>query len=273
MRYINLKDYTPSEAWRLKARNLSDELARIPKEDRNEFINKHSDIWKALKDDLLNFSHGKCWYTEAKEIASYYHVDHYRPKNNIENFSGYTEIVETINKNEPYWWLAFDWGNYRICGSVPNINKRCYFPLRKDTQIALSKCDICNEFPALLDPTDEDDVTYLDFNEEGRACPAINFGTDTWQAQRVEISIKVYNLNYQSLVDGRIQVYNRCKALTSQIIKVYEDYSRNGNVHARDSYKDKSRELRKMANEESELSATARSYILNSEYSFIRKLA
>jgi len=272
MRYINLDDYTPLQDWIDRAKALSDKLATKTPEERAKFINDNSSIWTELKEDLLKKSHGKCWYTEAHDIASHYHVDHFRPKNKTVGLRKSDVIIKTLNNKEPYWWLAFDWENYRISASMPNTTKSCYFPLRINTPIAITKAEINNEFPALLDPRDRDDVSFLDFNEEGRVCPAMGIVTDTWEAQRVKISIRVYNLNHQILVDARVQIQNRCKTLINELIEIYKDIKYNSNPHARERYREKNQQIRKMVSEESELSATSMSYILKSEHTFIRKL-
>jgi len=74
-----------------------------------------------LKDWLLKFSNGKCWFSEAKDTFSHMDVEHFRPKKSAKDLNG----VE----REGYWWLTFDWHNYRICGNVGNRKKGTFFPL------------------------------------------------------------------------------------------------------------------------------------------------
>jgi len=76
-------------------------------------------------------SHGKCWYSEAPDAVSDWHVDDYRSKKRT--------LDEDKTEYDGYHWLAFDWKNYRIAGSFPNSphkdgegvtrGKWDYFPL------------------------------------------------------------------------------------------------------------------------------------------------
>jgi len=78
-----------------------------------KIIEQNSGLWRELQDWLCEKSYGKCWYTEARDSISYWHVDHYRPKAKIKDLNN----VEY----DGYWWLAFNWKNYRLAGSATNI--------------------------------------------------------------------------------------------------------------------------------------------------------
>jgi len=272
MRFIDLKNNPPPQEWIDEAIKLKQELAALTPEERSQFIKHNSEFWGRIKAHLLKLSYGKCWYTEAKEIASVYHIEHFRPKNKILHLKA-DECggVETTINDETYWWLAFDWKNYRISASRPNTAKNCYFPLRIGSAFARKKEDIENEVPALIDPTERDDVLLLDVDLEGRVCPAAE--KDTWEAQRVQISIRVYDLNYQPLVDQRVQVQNRCKRLICELISISKDIKNNNNTYARTAYKEKISELRNMMEPHEELSATVKQYLLGCQYTFIKNIA
>ena len=155
-------------------------------EEKLRFINDNP-IWSDLKAALSELSHGKCWYSEAHELFSYYHVDHFRPK-------------------KLYWWLAYDWKNYRLCGSVGNVNKREAFPLQDETRRAvMPESVLCDEVVCLLDPTQQDDCVLLTFDESGKARPSE--ADDTWPFLRANITIEILNLNYIPLIDGRKQIW------------------------------------------------------------------
>lgn len=85
MRYIPLKENPPPtrlKRWMVKAESLTQKLiSETNPEKRKEIIESNSAVWrnKALKKYLMNLSHGKCWYSEAREVYSHYHVDHFRP--------------------------------------------------------------------------------------------------------------------------------------------------------------------------------------------------
>ena len=117
MIHINLEGKEPPAAWLKKAHRLITGLEKITDPaKRAKFIDRHSDLWSELKPWLSELSHGKCWYSEAKEIYSFYDVDHFRPKNRAK------QLDDT--EREGYWWLAFDWHNYRLCGGIGNRPNR-----------------------------------------------------------------------------------------------------------------------------------------------------
>jgi hypothetical protein len=85
-------------------------------EERKESIEAHAQIWRDLAEWLKGQSYGKCWYSEARETFSYWHVDHFRPKKKVKDLNG--------NEAQGYWWLAFDWHNYRLAGSRIGVGPR-----------------------------------------------------------------------------------------------------------------------------------------------------
>lgn len=116
MIHINMSSKEPPQEWCRKAESLTEKLKRLTPEERKKLIEKNN-IWGELKEWLLQLSHGKCWYSEAKEIYSFYDVDHFRPKNRAKQLDG--------TERDGYWWLAFDWRNYRISGTA------CFKSLKK----------------------------------------------------------------------------------------------------------------------------------------------
>ena len=74
-----------------------------------------------IRNWLLEQFHNKCWYTEAQDAVSSFHVDHFRPKTRALDLEG--------NACEGYWWLAFEWTNYRISGQLINVKKKDLFPI------------------------------------------------------------------------------------------------------------------------------------------------
>ncbi len=104
-------------------------------------------------------------------------MDHFRPKNAIKSADKKCEST-TINNTDSYWWLAFDWENYRLSGHLTNSNKNAYFPLRTRSQIATSKeeCESeeklienhTTEFKAILtDKIENEVVAFLNSKEGG----------------------------------------------------------------------------------------------------------
>jgi len=195
--YINLDGKTPPSGWLKKAKAVSkridgaDSLA-----EKYRLIKQHQRLWAGLKKWLMDQSQNKCWYTEARNDSAHFEVEHFRPKKwSDDSFEG-------------YWWLAFDWTNYRLCGNSPNRKKGAFFPLHPDSRRASSgrRHLVEDELFCLLDPTDPSDPTLLAFNETGDAVPSL--GIDGWEKERAEVSIFRYGLNHlPQLNEGRRKVW------------------------------------------------------------------
>src|SRR5262249_52890219 len=117
---------------------------------RNKIIDDNSELWGELKEWLMTFSFDKCWFSEAKDVYSHWHVEHFRPKKKAKH-----------SNRDGYWWRAFDYLNYRLCGSVGNTKKGSYFPLRAGSKPAGPTDNCEDEAALLLDPTRPDDVMLL----------------------------------------------------------------------------------------------------------------
>lgn len=152
-----------------------------------------SDIWRSFYNRLPDSFTKKCWYCEAEEIRSDMPVDHFRPKG---------KIVEST-PHEGYWWLAFDWKNYRcactFCNSKRNFEgtqggKGNHFPIFNEGSRATSSADNYNdEQPAILDPCDPDDDRLIWFDTDGKPEP-IN-GANEEQVQKVNNSKEIFHLH------------------------------------------------------------------------------
>ena len=214
--------------WLDKAARLTTELAALDSpEERRAYIERHQPVWKELKAILLGFSRGKCWYSEAREICSDYHVDHFRPKGRAGNLDG--------SAREGYWWLAFDWNNYRIAAGVCNsphkddedkvCGKHDYFPLKSGSPFAKApNDDLRDEVIYLLDPCDPADPPLLTFDESGMPVPRAPMGT--WAALRARESARLYHLHYTPLVEERKKVWalvRRCVAVLETLLQKTEE--------------------------------------------------
>lgn len=89
-----------------------------------------------------------------------------------------------------YWWLAFDYMNFRVCGNVGNRKKGGWFPL-KAGWLCSTHAQPCeeSETPYLLDPIDDDDVSLIAFDEEGKVIPMP--GSSAWEQERVNMNVAV----------------------------------------------------------------------------------
>lgn len=203
------KELTPPADWLADAQAVSDALETTKNEaDRDALIEQHEKLWRdaRIRDWLLNLFHNKCWYTEAQEAVSAYHVDHYRPKGRV------TDVGRT-NPEPGYWWLAFKWENYRICGQLINVKKSDVFPLvsgyRATPDVPGS---LKLEAPALLDPT-TDDARLISFEMDEDGCRAVPTpGADEEDCARVMTTIEVIGLNrLDRLNQKRADVWEECR--------------------------------------------------------------
>jgi hypothetical protein len=259
VRYIPLHNPPTDAQWLDKADRLLVDLKTAPNmEARKAIIDANKTFWGELKDWLLSLSHQKCWFSEAKDCFSHWDVEHFRPKKSAKDEDG-TEL-------EGYWWLAFDWQNFRICGNAGNRKKGTYFPLRQGShRVTDPNDDLRQEDPLLLDPADADDPNLLSFNFEGKIIPAPGLG-DEWDTMRVTYSVKRCNLDFAPLEAKRKIVWNDC---WNHIQKYRQELalsaaSGGSNIIARNQLKEKAKAIREMLQADKELSAVARACVLSS---------
>ena len=246
-------DKKPPEKWLRKARCLTKRLKKArDKAARDKIIDDNSQFWGEVKDWLGEFSDGKCWFSEARDTCSHWQVEHFRPKK---------EAKDPIGPNrDGYWWLTFDYLNYRLCGGVVNTKKGSYFPIRTATTAAVCPEDNCDdEAPVLLDPTKEADVMLLTFADGGRAVPAEQ---DGWHHERARRSIERYKLNgHTPLCRARGDIWNAC----STDIKEMEILSKEQQVRHSPSRKQKIEEIAKRLQDRtrstSQFSSVARAFL------------
>ena len=271
MIYIDLLGNPPSQDLINEGENLTRQLMAVSPADRAKFIDDHHEYWGKLKSHYSDLSHGKCWYSEAEDIASEYHMDHFRPKNKTIALTKNCDI-KTTNNAEPYWWLAFNWTNYRFSASVPNTSKNSYFPLQPGSPVAKNEAELAQEWPGLLDPTDQYDVSLIAFGIDGKVYPACE-DMNSWDANRVVLSVRVYGLDHISLVDKRKEIQQTCKTKIEFIKKAQREYAKTRSPVFRDMLKQYMSELREMTKPTSEMSSVARNYVRNDSEEFIRNIA
>jgi hypothetical protein len=259
MRYIPLTAPPPNPEWLKKADQLLADLKSAPDaKTRKEIIDGNSRVWGELKEWLLSLSHQKCWFSEAKDCFSHWDVEHFRPKKSTKDEDG--------NEYDGYWWLAFDWQNFRVCGNAGNRKKGTYFPLRTgSSRIADPNEDLRLEDPLLLDPSDADDPNLLSFNFEGKAIPAPGLN-DEWDEMRVNYSVQRCNLDFGPLEAKRKIVWNDCwNHIQSYRQELAAQRASGGtNAIARNQLKEKAKAIREMLQADKELSSVARACVLSS---------
>lgn len=256
MRHIPISSVDPNSDWLKKAQSALNELRRATDDDeRKEIIDRYSRVWGELKDWLLKQSHQKCWFTEARDCVSHWEVEHFRPKKSAKDLDG--------SASPGYWWLAFDWKNFRICGNVPNRKKGAYFPLKPGSNRAQNESDdLRHEIYLLLDPSDPDDPALLWFDVLGNAIPHPSL-TNSWDKKRVTDSVTRYCLDFPALVDRRKAIWNECwnhmKVYLDELERVHK--SSHTNLYAISQLKEKARAIREMLKPDREFSTVARACV------------
>jgi len=101
-----------------------------------------------VKNKLKTEQFNKCCFSEAKFVGDDSHVEHFRPKGQIDEWrSGFSY-------KPGYYWLAYNWLNLFLCKSTINSSyKRNFFPLVDELQRNRSHSDTNIEIPLLVDPS------------------------------------------------------------------------------------------------------------------------
>lgn len=165
-------------------------------------VTESSAVWNNAKAALSFVSAEKCWYCECKQDRSDLHIDHFRPKSGVTGESGHSG----------YWWLAFDWTNFRLactfCNCVREDNvtdevggKGSKFPIFDDRPRMRRPKDPLDH-PKLLDPYIRRDVEALSFKQNGLPEPAAK-DPKSENFIRAEETIIVFNLRHTRLKRAR----------------------------------------------------------------------
>ncbi len=242
------------DAWLTKSNQFVNDLATLEAagkhDERNALIDANSTHWGALKDWLLALSGGKCWFSEVRELYSHYDVEHFRPKKEAKALDG--------SKRDGYWWLAFDYMNFRVCGNVGNRKKGGWFPLHQGSLVSTytAQCEE-SESQYLLDPIDDEDVSLIAFDEEGKVIPVPN--ASGWQKARVQETVKRLKLNeHAPLAEERRKVWQKVDGLIEDFHKAKARCAAGNNPAAKEKLKAVRDGIREMTNPAAELSSVAR---------------
>lgn len=228
MRYIDLKKIELPPGWLDKAKNLHEQLIAVESEEAREDIIDKNQIWRDLFVPLHNLSNGKCWYSEALDVMSDRDIDHFRPKGKAKNVDGIFRANE-----EGYWWLCYDYENYRFSSQYSNElrkdkfnpekntgGKWHYFPLFENSAVAKIKGRCKDEEIMLLDPCDEDDPYLLTFDSRGKAIPNSAAIMGENDKIRVLTSIRLYHLDHTPLEELRERTWDFCQRMIDEIRKI-----------------------------------------------------
>jgi hypothetical protein len=194
MKYINNEQLQLPPKWETRAKKaLAKATQKTDTTQRLSYIENRSDLWRDLAPRLRELSNQKCWYC-GKKVSPNSPVDHFRPKGKPNECS----------HHEGYWWLAFDWRNYRVSCNECNTGSKDYgklnhFPLVNTDCASCEKLHCIRQFtqngtfeheqPTLLDPIKEHDPDLLWFEPDGKVNCATEDNVDTI---RVNTSRNIY---------------------------------------------------------------------------------
>lgn len=217
MRYIDLSIIDPNEpdvkAWLNKAgRKLKTLSGKSTHAERTEYLSGVN-IWNEFKPILIRYFGEKCWYSECSLEGAFGDVDHFRPKNRS------TDEQKNIILPDGYWWLAYDYFNYRLscekCNrSYGDGGKKDKFPLKPGTVPAVFPGE--DDAPLLLDPCEQRDPDLIDCDESGKI---ISLSTDSYDQLRIDVSRRIYN--WECFNSARRRVRSECKTALEQFEIIY----------------------------------------------------
>jgi hypothetical protein len=265
VRFIDLEELKP------KIRDLIPPLkeaqAEVNKETdpelRAALIKRYRPRWVALREAFDEFSYGKCWYSESKNPGSDDDIDHFRPKGR----------VAEDDKHEGYYWLAFDWTNFRLSchrANRPRINpdtgdssgKADHFPLIDPAKRAYIEADnIHLEEPALLDPTNFVDVSMLTFDTSGDATLVPKLKGDPTAERRLDSSIQYLHLNWPKFREDRLGIYHKVERLVDRGSRLAPPAEQMHLSSVTEAFRYVMHELKELTKPNSSYSRAARAYI------------
>jgi hypothetical protein len=196
-------------------------LEALPPEERADFIEKKSHVWRGFARYLAKMSYGKCWYSESDCVQSFKDVDHYRPKKQAKR--------SDTEADDGYPWLAFSWDNFRLAAQRSNqinrnddtddpVGKGAWFPLMVGSKRATwdDRC-VSDESPVLLDPTRLEDVRLIEVTATGEMGPTL-FCLGVADRLRVTETVKYLGLDLPGIVSAR----KAAMRLVQELVELFE---------------------------------------------------
>jgi hypothetical protein len=247
---------TPPQDWLDEAEALTEQLKNAPDDKaRIDLVFAHRKLWRdpRLLNWLTDIHHRKCWYSESRESVSSYHVDHFRPKGR----------AAQMDKSERsgYWWLTFDWKNYRLAGQLLNVKKRDLFPVQyPGSAQAANPLSLHAEGPLLLDPL-TNDAWFVSFEriDDDDCLATTSPGLPQPKADRAALTIEVLGLNRLSLLNkNRADIWDRCL----ERIREYNDADNNPMIQTQEALRlVAARGLAQLCAEDQEFSSVAQACV------------
>lgn len=263
MRYIDIGRLrgTLTQEWKRKAKIALDDVRSAKNaEERKAKLAQHAGVWSDVKHDLRSLSHKKCWYCESKDVRSDNAVDHFRPKGR----------VAEDTSHPGYWWLAFEWTNFRYSCTYCNSRRRDvesrhtggkqdHFPVFNPSDRSASEGPHAAERPVLLDPTIAADTILMYFSDDGMVIPRLR-GLSADVVHRIEKSIELYHLCHTELVDARLELFNIVRSSIELGRRFYLAWLA-GDANAEAGFNAAVEGLKRLITEDAEFSQAARDMI------------
>jgi hypothetical protein len=177
-------------------------------------------LWSDYKREFSHAQKGKCGFCERDVRTHWGDVEHYRPKNGLEELpedpdergveDEHSGLLVKPRKlrwlfDSGYWWLAYEWRNYLLsCARCNRTWKRCLFPIAESPRSGPPEKGGA-ETPLLLNPFGpEDPAKHLAFTDLGTVEP--RDGSPMGRA-----TIDTCGLDQPPLVRSRAAVARRVK--------------------------------------------------------------
>lgn len=266
MKYIDLdeirKRVNAKSNWSQKADSALNKARTVTESDRATEINKRQDIWRSLKVDLRKVSDEKCWYCESKDLGSDNAVDHYRPKNRVVNDTG--------DYLPGYWWLAFDWRNYRFSCTYCNSKrtaaetrggKHDSFPIWNENNRGKPEAppnQLGAEQPLLLDPTRLGDIGLITFECDGSVVPTHSKKENPYLNEKARVSIDLYHLQLKQKKDTRRAIWAEVEGYLENAAPHYGGWKTGDNPSAESAFDSAIASVKKLIKPSAEFHAAAK---------------
>jgi hypothetical protein len=227
--FVDYNVFRPSKKWKKKARKQLRQLIVFQAAgniaQRNIHIDARQYVWSEIKAHIIKVTYNKCWFSEGGSDVSHFHIEHFRPKKLVEILPAKFGCAEARPTNEPnsYWWMAFNYKNFRICGQIVNSYKGNYFPLAPGSITCNSLSSNINlEQVILLDPAVQADTDLLTFDINGMPVASANPMLNPYGYLRADLSIKVYGLKDGLVIEARKRKLADLNILIDKINRYYQ---------------------------------------------------
>jgi hypothetical protein len=143
-----------------------------------------------------------------------------------------------------------------LSGSVGNTKKANHFAVKKNT--VTTPVSIKDEVCYFIDPTKKEDVTLLNFQEDGHVIESAPEDEAPWDFTRANYTIEKLDLNYPDLVEARMQKWVDTTILIKRINKKIRENNEEQSATILAEIEGLKNECRKLIQFKSEFAATSR---------------